>query len=180
MTWGYRKNTTTRGFMKTGISNLIDTSTLQYTSSLNCNSSTKIVLSLNWDFSSLLRVKKEQISARCLQPLQFHTFKYETLRKTRNTIFCGFYANLTFPLPAPQSQVLCWPQVPACVIAEVAAALLHWAFIICYQQINTCQIQVTHMQALKLSCFVYHIYWKCMSITGSCSGIYLSLYRHIL
>lgn len=44
------------------------------------------------------------------------------LRKTRNTIFCGFYVNLTFPLLAPQRQVLCWPQIPACVTAGVAAA----------------------------------------------------------
>lgn len=92
--------------------------------------------------------KKEPISDFCLQSPQFHTFKYETSRKTRNTIFSDFYANMTFPLPVSESQVLCWPQIPACITAEAAPASVAL----------TSLFIISKQASLKVELLVYWIY----------------------
>lgn len=121
-------------------------------------------LSLSRDLGCLLKAKRSKYQpAVC----RLHT----VLRKTGNTIFCGFYANLTFLLSAAAAGlsvdhrylhvlVLRWQQPPG-----------HPLFIICYQHMNSCQTEITHMHFWKFSRQVY-VGWRtyqCLDLSHGCT-----------
>ena len=95
---------------------------------------------------SAQRTNISLLSAACTPSNMKHGEKQEI------QYFVAFMQIWHFPCRLPQSQLLCWPQIPACVTAEEAAAasVVLRVFIICYQHINTCQIEITHMQSVKV------------------------------
>lgn len=126
-----QRKITMRGFLNTDISNLIHSSTLQYIFLIRLQQFNPNVPLIEQRSLMFAQERKEQISACRLQPLQFHTFKYETWGKKQQQIqyFEAFMQIWHFPCRF-QSQVFCWPQIPALVTAAVsvpcAALSLHY------------------------------------------------------